>query len=290
MKNKDNIIDFTAYVKEKPQKVNKKKLFMVLGAVAAIAAAGAVLFLSGRKNTGAKKTYPIIAGGDLIATPTLIAEPSGPAAAPDESIQAFREGLELSVGQEITFGRYKFDRDGTAEPVCWQVADTFEGSALIVTKNIVDVMCFSKAGHVTWEESDIRASLNGNFYNQVFTEKEKEHIMCIEVDNEDNEACGIDGGHDTADNVFILSPEEMERYRIEADSLLTPYAYFRLNEADRAESVKYWLRLPGGCDEQDRGMSLVTVAAENGSILYRGVSATAGNVGIRPAVWIKYSN
>lgn len=223
-----------------------------------------------------------------IITPSEEPEPTGLAVKEENAEKLTYEG-KLQAGQLVQFGTYPFGKDGKAEPLTWQVIDTYDTYALIVSQNIIDVMPYSKTGKSSWEESDLRNTLNINFYNQVFTETEKEHIMCFEIDNDDNETYKVDGGHDTSDYVFILSPAEMESYQLEKKAKLTPYAYYKLAESVRAENLRYWLRLPGAKKETGNESGYVSVVSSDGTIQDKGVAAIADNVGIRPALWIKYS-
>lgn len=65
---------------------------------------------------------------------------------------------------------------------------------------------------ITWEQCTLRQWLNGEFYNETFSEEEKAMIEVTRVINEDNPEYGTQGGNDTDDKVFLLSHSEVWEY------------------------------------------------------------------------------
>ena len=59
----------------------------------------------------------------------------------------------------------------------------------------------------TWENSSVRAWLNGPYY-RTFTEEERELIVKTHNSNPDSSEYGTSGGNDTDDDIFLLSLDE----------------------------------------------------------------------------------
>lgn len=163
--------------------------------------------------------------------------------------------LNISVGDTISFGKYN-----------WKVLDIEDGVALIITDYIIDEMPYNDAlEEITWEKCSLRKYLNNEFYN-CFSRSDKERIMEVINLNHGNSQYEISGGNSTADNIFLLSIEEANKYDI------TIPEYVLLDTV-------WWLRSPG--DEK-------TGAA---GVYGGGIINTEGYYvneygGVRPALWL----
>ena len=163
--------------------------------------------------------------------------------------------LNISVGDTISFGKYN-----------WKVLDIEDGVALIITDYIIDEMPYNDAlEEITWENCSLRKYLNNEFYN-CFSRSDKERIMEVINLNHGNSQYEISGGNSTADNIFLLSIEEANKYDI------TIPEYVLLDTV-------WWLRSPG--DEK-------TGAA---GVYGGGIINTEGYYvneygGVRPALWL----
>ena len=95
----------------------------------------------------------------------------------------------------------------------WWVLDIHEDKILVLSEDIF----FKKEYHykheeTTWEQSDLREYLNGEFYEDTFTADEKRKIIETNVIN--NNYRDAYGGNDTIDKVFLLSRDEIGHYFI----------------------------------------------------------------------------
>ena len=200
----------------------------------------------------------------------------------------FSTGIkDLSKAEIITFGLYEQDNNTSngAEQIEWIVLDKKGGKALVISKYALDCQPYNEEyASVTWEESDIRAWLNDDFYNTAFSESERSEIETTYVVNDDNAEYGTDGGNDTSDKIFLLSIAEAEEY-------------FSSDEARECEPTKYavaegayensddgncwwWLRSPGS--NSDRAADILTY----GGVLDYGNYVDFGDDAVRPALWI----
>ncbi|MEI3502421.1 MAG: DUF6273 domain-containing protein [Anaerovoracaceae bacterium] len=127
----------------------------------------------------------------------------------------------------IWFGSYKQGTDAEKSPIKWRVLKVDGDDVFLSADKILDVRRFhdyesDRYGggmpDVTWEDSTLRAWLNGdsskysefadeNFMDSAFTEDEQGAIKNTELYSRgwyDNESCT------TTDRVFILSREEVK--------------------------------------------------------------------------------
>ncbi|MBP3199833.1 MAG: hypothetical protein J6N21_22950 [Butyrivibrio sp.] len=111
------------------------------------------------------------------------------------------------VGDMVEFGSYEQDGDiaDGAEKILWYVIDETQTSYTLLSVYILDAQPFHETQvPVTWEKSDIRKWLNGEFYGAAFSHKEGEKIIESNVENEN--------GEDTKDKVYLLSNKEFCQY------------------------------------------------------------------------------
>lgn len=148
-----------------------------------------------------------------------------------ESFSTQEPTAEVKVGETILMGTYEQDNDleNGEEPIEWIVVEKSDTGYLVMSLYVLDFGKFHNAEEdVTWETSDIRAWLNGEFYENCFTDEEKAGILLTTVDNsEDSNADLIDftssyakekgykQGNDTEDYIFLLSEFEIcEKYTL----------------------------------------------------------------------------
>ena len=183
----------------------------------------------------------------------------------------------------IEFGNYN-----------WRVLDVQDSYALIITENIIESRLYHNTVEVvTWETSDIRAYLNGEFLNS-FSEECRARIRETNVVNNNNPWFGTDGGNDTIDRIFLLSLEEVVRYFGDSGQLQNRphrnpwWIDDRYNSARAARDTSglaswWWLRTPGDLDNATRIASRGRVAV--GSYAVR--ADWNGLGGVRPALWLR---
>jgi len=164
------------------------------------------------------------------------------------------------IGDIIYFGGYD-----------WRVLDIQDGKALIITERVlVNTRGSFYTKFITWEDSDLREYLNGEFYDS-FSEHDKAFIEETYVVNDDyNPDLFVFGGNDTYDYVFLLSVEEVRLYFADNESTIA------LNTGNRTAS--WYLRTPG---------YYTTNVAR---VRYDGVidmqSGYGSSTYVRPAMWI----
>ena len=167
-----------------------------------------------------------------------------------------------NVGDEIYFGSYNGQR------IWWRVLNVHDRRALIISSRIICNKPYHQfGGKITWAECTLRDWLNNGFINDCFSSEEQVRIVPCENHNDANYQFDTPGGVPTTDKVFLLSINEVTRF-------------FNNNEA-RTNGSWWWLRTPGA-----RSNSAADVS-DRGCISTNGNFVNYGNIGVRPALWLK---
>ena len=183
------------------------------------------------------------------------------------------------IGEIMRFGGYD-----------WRVLDVKDSMALVISERII----LSRKYHhtfetVTWETSELRGYLNGEFLER-FSPEDQERIAVTTVANNDNPWFGTNGGNDTTDRVFLLSIEEAVRFFGDSGELNSPldrfvirgYSQYRMARTIEGALAGWWLRSPGHIP-----MSAAFVRIDGGIIVPgAAVEDSMFNNHVRPALWL----
>lgn len=189
---------------------------------------------------------------------------------------------EEGTMRTVYFG--SFTQQGSeAEPIEWIVLDEADGKTLLLAKDCLASLPWHNAHMaVTWDKSDLRAWLNGEFLQTAFTAEEQGRILLTDLDNSDVLGYGTPVGADTRDQVFLLSGTEGKLYLTDAIRTVTPtrYAISQGAYTNGAGQCAWWLRSPG--------MTPTSPAyyASAGSIGSRAHEVDETIIGVRPALWV----
>lgn len=193
----------------------------------------------------------------------------------------------LEIGESIVIGSYEQDNkaDNGPEPIEWFILDKQDGKVLVLSRYALEVRLYHfQNAEVTWETCTMREWLNGDFYNNAFTDEERALIPLSTVTADPNPMFKTPTGNDTEDYVFLLSIDEAERY-FEKDSarVCEPTAHARARGAGvyQGKSVWWWLRSPG---MDNRDGALVGVV---GQINCVGFFEIEFGYCARPAMWVQ---
>lgn len=125
-------------------------------------------------------------------------------------------------GDVVPFGSYK-----------WKVLSKEEDQLLLIAASIGSdsvfyEVSFSDDPSAGWADSDLRKWLNGEIWEEGFSEEEKELVLLQQVSATENEISGL-REEGTGDHLTLLSAEECPLYQGALDTL----------------SLDYYLRTPG---------------------------------------------
>ena len=186
----------------------------------------------------------------------------------------------LEKGDDIKFGNYE------QKEIKWTILDIKNGRRLLISKYALDVKQYHELeGNITWENCTLRKWLNGEFYENAFSEHEKELVLTVTVKSDINPKYGVRNGADTNDKVFLLSINEADRY---FDSIKSRQCYPSSNikghgayESKQYEGTTWWWLRSAGCDQE-----CAAYVCSDGGISDRGGCANIGNIAVRPALWL----
>lgn len=117
--------------------------------------------------------------------------------------------------QEDTNNDGKVDEKDEKQPIKWRVLSIENNTAFLLADRSLASRpnIDEEKGETSWENSEVRKWLNNDFYNDAFSEEEKQGVVLKTLDNtEDTE--GYQSGNSTRDKVALLSLRELavERY------------------------------------------------------------------------------
>ncbi len=152
------------------------------------------------------------------------------------------------VGNVVRFGQYEQDNNEAngRENIEWIVLDCSGDQCLLISRCGLDKIPFHNSMVETgWKDSDLRAWLNGDFYEAAFSADEQDAIVLTDVDNSWNQWAGRSReGNNTEDRVFLLSYLEAWSYFwTDYERTCAPTAY--ANAKAPANQHEWWLRSPG---------------------------------------------
>lgn len=219
----------------------------------------------------------------IIAVLSLLAALcTGAAFAADETENA----SNYEIGDIVTYGNYEQDGfySNGEETIEWIViARDRDNHALLLSRYCLDALPYNEdGGDVTWEDSSIRAWLNGEFLESAFGGDPNGFICTAECKTKDGRS-GTDGGENTTDRIFLLAVDEVTQYFPKESSRRAPvteYAKEQGAEYDKNGNGWWWLRTPGKTQDMAAGVHTA------GGVNYDGRDVDRTDLCIRPALWL----
>ena len=173
------------------------------------------------------------------------------------------------IGEYITFGGIE-----------WLVLKKTSDSILVVSKCAVAQRPYNDEDEdTTWATCKLRSWLNNEFINEEFTESERERILTVTVTAASNSRYATNGGIDTEDKLFLLSPDEAKQY-------------LYLDDESVHDDV-WWLRTPGSFQNYAAVVEYGNVDLYGEEVYSAYYSYESGNFdgsinnAVRPAMWIE---
>lgn len=207
---------------------------------------------------------------------------TGAAFAADEAENA----SNYEIGDIVTYGNYEQDGfySNGEETIEWIViARDRDNHALLLSRYCLDALPYNEdGGDVTWEDSSIRAWLNGEFLESAFGGDPNGFICTAECRTKDGRS-GTDGGENTTDRIFLLAVDEVTQYFPKESSRRAPvteYAKEQGAEYDKNGNGWWWLRTPGKTQDMAAGVHTA------GGVNYDGRDVDRTDLCIRPALWL----
>ena len=157
-----------------------------------------------------------------------------------------------------------------------------EQKILLISKYALDGKKYEgESSEATWDTCSLRSWLNYDFYNQAFSEKERNRIKETTVKAEWNREFDVNPGKDTLNKVFLLSRKEAEMYfsgQSARRCRCTYYGYTAdVAQNEGEDACNWWLRSPG---KSEREVAYINYNGEFGS------KEVYAHLAVRPAIWI----
>ena len=200
---------------------------------------------------------------------------------PEDICRVYARWSKFKPGTAYFLGEYEqnINPDGKKEPIEWVPIDKKDGKYLLVSKYTLDVRSLGRAdgrgGYVRWADCTLRTWLNGEFYDEAFTDAEKEMICDF-----------YDAELGTTDRVFLPSLDEAR--------LLVGIDQFGVGTIYANQAGLYYVQ--GWSERKVDGRTVQCAHWLTRSFRSnRNWTASAGTettvtakekVGIRPAIWV----
>lgn len=206
----------------------------------------------------------------------------------------------FSTGATVTEGKVYYFK---VEPIRWRILSEDGETAFILCDSIIANMAYGDVAllELQYKDSDIRAWLNGTFYETAFTELQQEIILTTTVDNSaisTGELFNGNSSEDTEDKIFLLSHEEVKNSEYGFASSLLDIEYDidrRMQTSDYSRATgacmsilpeyygigDWWLRSPGY-----NTISAVKYVSYSGCSTNLYTSMSRSDMGVVPAMWI----
>ena len=204
------------------------------------------------------------------------------------------KSLEMAtVGDVVQFGEFEQDYTDGGEEIKWYVIQVSGNKKLLLSKY---ALTGKKEYHDSWIFSSCRSWLNNSFYNDSFSEEQKQKICLTENVDDIQQIDLLDGSvktsnrNETYDKVFLLSYEEADMYWESIDnsrySTFTTDSIYDCKPTSYAKAQGILTNSDGYCIWRTRTyledgdpLSLIPSDGFNPDIPVQ-------NSGIRPAIWV----
>ena len=194
---------------------------------------------------------------------------------------------DAGVGDYVKLGKFEQDNDlnNGAEDIEWLVVAEDGNNLFVVSRYCLEVTCWNKDNtFVTWEESEHRSWLNGDFYKNAFSKSEKDKILYTNVNSAISKG-SKNAGKGTYDHIFLMSIDEVNAYLPGMTKRACPTEYCRARGAGEfGNSYTFWsTRTPS---TEEKGLYFtVAIFGDITSDNPNGESVV-GHMTTRPAMWI----
>lgn len=203
-------------------------------------------------------------------------------------------GYTFSTGDVVNGGTEYFFK---VEPIRWRILTKVDGKALILCDGIIENSIYDEESN-KYIDSDLRAWLNEQFFENAFTPLQQSFISATVVDNsaastgkEDN----TNATENTVDNVFLLSYSDVTNaeygfsanaleYDVARQMIVSDYArasgtWINMGSSNVGNGY-WWLRSPVSENETD------VINVDHGGYTNYDYKAVGKGNGVVPALWI----
>ncbi|MBP5256334.1 MAG: hypothetical protein J6Z80_04675, partial [Clostridia bacterium] len=249
---------------------------------------------------GGGKAGPDTAGGGGAGTqPGSVTENGGGESSPSGGLGAIGSA---KPGETVYFGSWDQDGKDGGEPISWIVLYQGVGRTLVLSEKVLEYEYFKsptdedKFPRCLYKDSDLRAFLNGGFFDGAFSGDEKAAVPAMKITTGCKDESYRELTYETEDRVFLLSVEEAARYvcgvgtadlgvateRVGTDN---PYGSSSISGVQGIDKAMTWWLRDMGVDNS-KTARVVLADTNHRKNHDRNVYDKAG---VRPAMWIVYN-
>lgn len=191
------------------------------------------------------------------------------------------------IGDVVKFGKCQQDTSAKQKPIEWIVLDIKNNTALLISKYCLLTTAYCDVQHLLWEQSIARKKLNGTFYIESFTEKEKTKILLRNTSV---------GGNipSSKDYVFLLTENEIVSYMPTEESRRALPTKKAIADGARIDmnpkGYACWWLLPfvDPFEDMNGNFSIYPKAVfQYGGIQYHGRNVYHSDFTIRPSILVR---
>ena len=192
--------------------------------------------------------------------------------------------INAAVGDEFIYGQYEQDNniDNGTENITWRVLEREGDKLLVVSKYVLDCITYEEYDPgLNWSDTGLRASLNTDFFNTVFTDEEQRYISDTYIFSDEGSTSDQEDAV-IIDKVFILNEHETNQYfssNVDRIAYATEYAFAQGAKVDENNHAIWWLRSRAHENHVDAVYEDGYVDNERGGF-------SGDSFGLRPAMWI----
>ena len=210
----------------------------------------------------------------------------------------YESGYAFSMGAEIKSGTGYYFK---VEPIRWRILSEEGGTALIICDSIIERVTYDSSNDNDYKDSEVRAWLLNEFYNNSFTALQKEIILITTVDNSADTTCNTNNQHaceNTEDAVFLISYSDVlnqsygfsESVSADLARVISTSDYSRalgvqITQKDNTKADygcgSWWLRSP-----HNNNANCASYVYGNGAVS-TALYVNTEKLGVVPAMWIK---
>lgn len=203
-----------------------------------------------------------------------------------DSIEKYNEILynhsdTINVGDTILFGNYTLPNSDENEAVEWIVIDKRNSQLLLISSDILFYAQWHRFenDNLLWKDCDLRAELNSEYLNSLFSKQELNKILESNLEN------------NVTDKLFLLSEDEFDKYN-KSDVYGEELGCQSIDDS-------WWLRTKPDLIKPKNDSNKLTVSQlrenynrKDSAIVIKGYTDYADFFtmhGVRPAMWVDFS-
>ena len=186
---------------------------------------------------------------------------------------------QMASQDSIMFGKYVQKKNGSPEPIEWDVLAREKGRILVISKYALDCQKYNTMNNrVSWETCSLRRWLNGSFLNAAFNAVEQKLIIHTMITADRDSSFNTSSGNNTTDQVFLLSETEVKKFFDSAEALQCAPTEYTVTQGAGCDSrgSMLWLR-------SSHGTSVTADCVVDGLFFKLPIDNTFA---VRPALWI----